>query len=179
MNNNRDKASHKRLGFGMMTAAWVLVLGLFTVYFSGFLEQQDNPNRGASGTTNEDGVREVTLRQNRGGHYVAIGKINARPVKFLLDTGATEVSIPGSLADDLDLEAGAAQRVQTANGTITTYATRLNRVDLGTIRLRDVRANINPHMNGDEVLLGMSFLKNLELVQKNKNLTLRQYPRGS
>jgi len=110
------------------------------------------------------------------GHYLANGEINGRPVTFLLDTGATDISIPALLAKDLGLERGAARRYQTANGTITTYGTRLETVRLGGIVRRQVRAHINPGMRQGEVLLGMSFLKHLEMVQRGNQLTLRQYP---
>ena len=121
-----------------------------------------------------DGVREVVLRQNRAGHYVASGGINGQPVTFLLDTGATSVSIPASVAGRLGLKRGAAMRAHTANGTVTTYATRLDEVRLGNISLENVRADINPHMLGDEVLLGMSFLRKLEFTQRDRELTIRQ-----
>jgi len=55
------------------------------------------------------------------------------------------------------------------------YRTRLDSVQLGSVKLRDVRATILPSMAADApVLLGMSFLKHLELVQRNGLLTLRQ-----
>lgn len=160
----------------MIGAAWVLLLGILTAYFSGWLEQRDNPNQLVAGATSAEGVREVFLRQNRWGHYVATGKINGHPVKFLLDTGATNVSVPERVAKDLALRAGHSQIVETANGSITTFFTELAQVDLGTIQLSNVQAHINPHMDSDEVLLGMSFLRHLELTQRDGGLTLRQYP---
>lgn len=159
----------------MFIAAWVLLLGVLTVHFSGWIEARNDPNRSVAGTISELGVREMRLFQNRAGHYVAKGSINGRPVRFVLDTGATTVSVPGPVAERLGLRAGRPQLARTANGTITTYRTRLDEVGLGTIRLRNVRADINPHMEGDEVLLGMSFLRSLELVQRDGRLTLRQY----
>lgn len=162
----------------MIVAAWLLLLGILTAYFSGWLERRENPNQLVAGATSVDGVREVLLEQNRWGHYVVTGKINGHPVKFLLDTGATNVSVPERVATKLGLEAGHQQTVETANGAITTFFTRLDQVDLGTIQLSHVRAHINPHMDSDEVLLGMSFLRHLELIQRDGRLTLRQYPGG-
>ena len=91
-----------------------------------------------------------------------------------MDTGATSVSVPASVARPIGLKRGAPQRANTANGQITTYATRLDEVRLGDIRLDNVRADINPHMQGDEVLLGMSFLRKLEFTQRDRELTIRQ-----
>ena len=160
----------------MIGAAWVLLIGILTAYFSGWLDRRDNPNQLVAGATSADGVREVFLKQNRWGHYVVTGKINGHPVKFLLDTGATDVSVPAPVAKDLELRAGHSQIVNTANGSITTFFTQLDQVNLGTIQLSNVQAHINPHMDSDEVLRGMSFLRHLELFQRDRGLTLRQYP---
>ena len=52
--------------------------------------------------------------------------------------------------------------------------TVLDSVQLGNIALDRVRASINPGMQGNEVLLGMSFLRELELMQRGTTLTLIQ-----
>lgn len=158
----------------MTYASWILGLALLTWVFSGVLDWQRNPNSRVQTRITEEDSREVVLKRNRQGHYIATGKINGQPVEFLLDTGATHVSIPASIARHLALRPGAPRRVQTANGSITTYATTLNSVELGDIELNRVAASINPHSNADEVLLGMAFLKHLELVQRGNTLTLRQ-----
>ncbi len=173
---NQPVQSTKRLGFGMIVVAWVILLGLLTLLFGNVLETQQNPNREVQGRVLESGVREVMLRRNRSGHYVANGRINGQPVRFLLDTGATTVSVPAGLAKPLGLDRGRPQLANTANGVVTTYATRLDNVQLGELSVDNVRANINPGMRGDEILLGMSFLKHLEFTQRGDTLTIRQHP---
>ena len=167
-------ANAGRVGLVMTVLAWVLVLGLLGAFFSGWMDELNNPNQQVRSELHADGVREVVLEQNRAGHYVADGTINGHPVTFLLDTGATSVSVPARIADRLGLERGVPLRANTANGVITTYATRLDEVQLGDISLDNVRADINPHMQGDEVLLGMSFLRKLEFTQRDRELTIRQ-----
>lgn len=163
-----------RVGLVMTLLAWIVVLGLLSAFFGDWLEKRNNPNQQVHAHVRADGVREVVLRQNRAGHYVANGSINGHEVTFLLDTGATSVSVPSRVAGPLGLTRGAPLRANTANGTITTYATRLDEVRLGNIQLENVRADINPHMNGEEVLLGMSFLRKLEFTQRDRELTIRQ-----
>ena len=163
----------------MIAGAWIVLLLMLTAYFSGWLDRQENPNPDVSGALTAQGTREVVLAQNRRGHYVATGRINGRSVRFLLDTGATTVSVPADLAESLRLPVGPAGSAQTANGIITIYRTALDEVRLGNIVLRDVRADINPHMDAEEVLLGMSFLKRIEFVQRGKTLTLKQYAHDS
>ena len=164
----------RRVGLVMTMLAWVVVLALLGAFFSGWMDALDNPNQQVRSALSADGVREVVLEQNRAGHYVADGTINGHPVTFLLDTGATSVSVPAGVADRLGLERGVPLRANTANGVITTYATRLDQVRLGNIELRGVRADINPNMRTDEVLLGMSFLRQLEFTQRDRELTIRQ-----
>lgn len=172
-------ASPRRIGFGMIVLAWIVGLGIVTAYFSGWLEEQQNPNQRVETVLRQGGAREVVLQQNRYGHYVANGKINGEQVTFLLDTGATEVSVPARVAERAGLEPGSPARSRTAAGIITTYSTRIDRVELGGIELRGVRAGINPHMRGDEVLLGMSFLRQLDFSQHGDRLTLRQPGAGA
>lgn len=162
-----------RTGKFMLYGAWLFALALLTLGFNRWLDHQRNPNQTVASTRTGDAV-EVTLVQNRYGHYRAAGGINDAPVEFLLDTGATHIAVPGDFAARLGLVRGPAGQAQTANGVVTTYATRLARVRLGEIELRDVKAHINPAMTGDQVLLGMSFLRDLEFSQRSGRLTLRQ-----
>lgn len=157
----------------MIFAAWMGAAVLLTWLFSDALERRHNPNQSVQTARTAEAV-EVRLTRNTMGHYVATGSINGREVRFFLDTGATHVALSETLARDLGLERGPSGRTQTANGTIVTYQTVLDRVALGGITIRDVTASINPQMSGDEVLLGMSFLKHLELIQRGDQLLLRQ-----
>ena len=157
----------------MIYGAWLLLLLLLSLFFQNWLEREQNPNRDLA-AVDVDGPREVVLRRARGGHYVAPGFINGEPVTFLIDTGASDVNIPQSVAERIGLRRGYPQTAHTANGYITVYDTVADEVRLGNIALRQVPASINPNMPGDTVLLGMSFMKNLELVQKNNTLTIRQ-----
>lgn len=158
-----------------MLAAWILLLAVLALSFGTLLERQVNPNPQPDGSVDAQGVRQVVLKRNRSGHYVASGYINGARTTFLLDTGATDVAVPEVLANRLGLRRGVQVMSRTANGNVTAWRTRLDQVKLGPVQLSNVRASILPSMLGDEVLLGMSFLKKLELIQRGDNLTLRQY----
>ena len=174
VDNDTDRAQQRRWGGAMIVAAWVGALALLTLFFNDWLAQERNPNTALSTRIGADGLREAVLERNRFGHYLAAGTINGRAVTFIVDTGASDVSVPAHLADEMGLQRGAAQVYSTANGPATNYATRLARVALGSIALENVRASINPNVDHDEVLLGMSFLRHLELVQRGNTLTIRQ-----
>lgn len=176
MNPAPEQNSTQRIGKGMIFAAWILVLVLLSLFFQRWLDHQENPNQQYYSATNKSGMREILLQRNRYGHYVASGAINNQPVVFLLDTGATEVSIPGKVAKQLKLKPAANFHVNTANGVVEVYATKIHTLQMGGIELHNVRAHINPHMEDNEILLGMSALKQLEWAQRDDTLTLRQYP---
>jgi aspartyl protease family protein len=95
-------------------------------------------------------------------------------VDVIVDTGATDVSVPLTIASQLELKRGTKMDVSTANGTISVYSTRIDSIKLGDIIVHDVRATINPYMEDDVVLLGMSFLDQLEFSHSNNELVLKQ-----
>jgi aspartyl protease family protein len=177
MSGSESKPEHtgqRRMGRGMIVGAWVGLLIILTLFFSAYLKRINNPNTDPK-TVTTGSVKEVMLKRNRSGHYVASGLINGKKVTFLLDTGATDVALSDDLATSLKLRRGAYITSQTANGTITARQTVLAEVSVGDIRIQNVRASILPGLPDDEVLLGMSFLKQLELVQRGNQLLLRQY----
>ena len=155
-----------------VVAAFAVLLGVSWLAMDYLVERRGNPNRNVE--TNEGAPQRIELEQGPGGHYRVPGRINGERVEFLVDTGASHVAVPGGLADSLGLERGPEIRVVTANGTATAYHTRIDRIAVGGIRLHDVRGSINPSMGGDAVLLGMTFLRELELRQVDRRLILEQ-----
>lgn len=171
---NKDKSEYRQgnIGKWMLILAWVAGLGLLTLVFDTQLAQQFNPNSEPL-SLKAQGVIEVKLQQNRSGHYVASGLINSQPVVFLLDTGATDVSIPFALAEQLNLIPGRTAWVQTANGRIQVAQTIIEHLQIGDIELHNVRGHLNYAKASKEILLGMSALKQLEFTQQKDILILR------
>lgn len=165
--------TQRRLGRGMIVLAWLAALMLLWLAFEDYLDRRENPNRDLRV---EAGTAELVLKRNRFGHYVAPGTINGRPVTFLLDTGATQVSVPAHLGPQLGLSPGAPMQVMTANGAVTVRATVIDELGLGPFRVTNVRSHLNPGFRDDQVLLGMSVLKQLEFTQRGDTLILR--PQG-
>ncbi len=162
-----------RIGTAMTVAGWLLLLGLLILLFGNHSKRQAHPNQQLN-SRSVNGLVEIRLLQNRQGHYIADGQINGQPVTFMLDTGATLISVPLGLANRLALRPGPAIDVQTANGSISVHLTRLDKVSLGDIERHDLRATINPYMDDDMILLGMEFLKDLRLEQRNDALIITQ-----
>jgi aspartyl protease family protein len=172
MSKNTQSTSLNRI---FIWIAWFLALGLMVFAFQDFLDNQKNPNQMPESRITTQGKSEVTLQRNRQGHYVSAGEINNVPVTFLLDTGATQVSIPEHIANNMGLQRYNSYRVQTANGTTTVYRTQIETLSIGDIELHNVDAHINPSMQSDEILLGMSALKRVEFRQRGNVLVLTEY----
>ncbi len=163
----------KRAGRLMLIMAWAAALFLATRFFGDWEQRQENPNTAIT-SQHGDGYIEVQLVSNPQGHFVMTGQINARPVQFLLDTGATDVAIPETVADKLGLVRGAPVTVSTANGRSEGFRTTLNRLQIGDIVLTNVRALVVPGLDGEQALLGMSAMKQLEFTQRGGTMLLRQ-----
>jgi aspartyl protease family protein len=157
----------------MLFGAWIAGLAILALLFQRLVDHQLNPNQDVDVSLDAAGRAQVVLDRNRAGHYVATGEINGEPVVFLVDTGATDVALPLSLARRLDLRLGPERISRTANGDVRTWTALLDRVGLGGLAARRVRASVLPNMPGDQVLLGMSFLKRYELIQRGGTLTIR------
>ena len=170
--SNRSSIREK-IGRWMIYSTWILILLLLTLLFSNWLDHRQNPNRILQIKPGVDGNSAIILQRNRAGHYVAPGFINDESVVFLVDTGATQVALSEDLANRIGLKQGASTTSLTANGPVRSWLTKLDRVELGPIVMHDVQALIMPSMPTGEVLLGMSFLKHLELVQKGNQLIVR------
>ncbi len=129
-------------------------------------------------SVDSSGAAMVVLEQDRNGHYEAEGTINGQPVVFLVDTGATDVALPESLARALGLDFGPRVQVMTAAGPSTAWMTRLDEVVVGGIHRNNVRASITSgEFNG--ILLGMSFLKHYNLQQQDGKLVIKQVNTGN
>jgi len=162
------------MGIIMFIFAWGVLLVLLASFFSNWLSDQENPNQRPRSDSNTNGQIEVVLQANRQHHYVVNGTINGQDVVFLLDTGATDVVIPQRIAKLIGLQSGRKNYANTANGSVAVYSTQLESVTIGKIQLKNIKASINPSMDIDAVLLGMSALRKIEFTQRGNTLILRQ-----
>ena len=163
------------MGSTMIIAMWLVLFAILAYLFNNMLEEQRNPNQQLQTIRHSDGVRELSLLRNDFGHYVASGSINNHEVTFMLDTGATGVAIPAKIARDIGLQRGPAIEMVTANGRATGYMSKLDRIGIDGIELENISAVINPNDDSEMILLGMSFLKEIEFTQRGDELILRQH----
>ncbi len=125
----------------------------------------------------DDGRQTVTLAADASGHFFAQGQVNGGSVRFLVDTGATLIALPGSTADRLGIDYRKAPRglTQTAAGPTAAYQIKLDEVRLGDIRLQNVDAVVL-QSGLSFALLGMSFLNRVEMQRDGQSMVLtRRY----
>ena len=122
------------------------------------------------------GEGAISVKRSDDGHFHLIADVNGTRVRFLVDTGASVVTLsPGDAAragidpDTLDY----VQTFRTASGTAAGAPVRLDSITAGPLKLRDVRGAVIK--GGGSSLLGMSFLSRLESFSINGDtLTLTQ-----
>jgi aspartyl protease family protein len=119
------------------------------------------------------GAARATLTADALGHFETIGTINGATVRFLVDTGASMISM--SVVDarriGIDYLKGQKGFSNTANGVAPVYRVKLDTVKVGDIALNGVDGLV--HEAGMPfVLLGMSFLNRLEMNRQGDTLTL-------
>ena len=118
--------------------------------------------------------REVKLPADSHGHFVADGAVNGAHIRFLVDTGATLVSIPAAEATRLGIDYRKGRRgiSQTANGTVSFWRVNLDSVTVGGVTLNNVEGGVHEGPGLDTALLGMSFLNRTEMRREGTYLTL-------
>jgi len=123
------------------------------------------------------GGSQIVLPAGLGGHFTTSGSINGRPVEFIVDTGATAVSMSQADADRIGLAYRTGRRglTQTANGAIPVNFVTLNSVRIGDVEVYNIEAAVVPAPMS-HVLLGNSFLTRFQMKRENDTLTLEKRP---
>jgi aspartyl protease family protein len=119
--------------------------------------------------------RRVVLTADGQGHFMTHGQINGRTVKFMVDTGASNIILSQADARRINLafDQGQPVGVNTANGRVTGHQLRLQSVRVGDVQVYDVTAIVLPQPM-PFVLLGNSFLTRFQMVRQNDQMTLER-----
>jgi aspartyl protease family protein len=117
----------------------------------------------------------VTLSADPSGHYLTQGAINGASVTFLLDTGASSVTLPATEAGrmGIDYKSGQMMGASTANGVIPAWRVTFNNVRVGNISLNQVEGLV-VETSMPAALLGMSFLNRMDMKREGQLMTLTQ-----
>lgn len=123
----------------------------------------------------QGGRQETTLPADSHGHFYASGAVNGRTVRFLVDTGATMVSLGASDAArvGIDWRKGQPSVTQTANGQARVWKVRFDTVRVGEVTLHGVDGLVH-EADMPIALLGMSFLSRMEIRNEGSQMTLKK-----
>lgn len=119
----------------------------------------------------------LAIQANSRGHYITELAINGRRTVAMVDTGASGVAMSRTEAERLGIDYRNARKIgtHTAGGDSAAYVVKLDSVQAGSIQLRDVEATISVLADSPAiVLLGMSFLRRVEMLNDGNRLLLIQ-----
>ncbi|MEI7612846.1 MAG: TIGR02281 family clan AA aspartic protease [Betaproteobacteria bacterium] len=121
------------------------------------------------------GPAKVVLTADSAGHFLTTGNINGASVRFIVDTGASMISLGASDASRIGIDASKGQKgiANTANGQTVVTRVKLDSVRVGEIVLNNVDALVH-QQDMPVVLLGMSFLNRMEMQRDGDSMTLKK-----
>ncbi|MGB0494821.1 MAG: retropepsin-like aspartic protease family protein [Kangiellaceae bacterium] len=128
--------------------------------------------------TNVNGVKDkfsISIPMNHMGMFQTSGSINGVPISFLVDTGATLVAMSEQNAKKIGLQYklyGKKSITSTAAGNTRTWIIPLKKVSVAGLELTNVYGAVVEKMDIDQVLLGMSFLRQLKMNNDGQILKL-------
>lgn len=153
--------------WGHVTALAIWVSAFSVAYFA--FEHYQRPRVGAIMATGE-----VVIPRSRDGHFYLDGSINGHPITFMVDTGATTVSVDTAFARSAGLPPGRPERFSTAGGMVIGEVVSDQTVEAGGIRVEGLRVAVGIRMgSGEPALLGANFLRYVEVIQSGDRMILR------
>ncbi len=154
-----------RLGTALRQAlVWVLIFAMVVIAYGYRDVLRATLLPGTAILVSED---VIELRRAADGHFFANVEVNGAPVRFMVDTGASDVVLSAADARraGIELEALAfSGRAMTANGPVQTASVRLGEVRFGGSVERDLRASVTSGALGTS-LLGMSYLDRFSRIE--------------
>lgn len=144
---------------------WAVVMGLLYLLMTHYLKPKPVTIT-ASG--------DLVIARSRDGHFYAAGSVNGRPVRFLVDTGASLVTVSEPFARAAGIVGGMPTTFRTANGDLAGRIVSDVPVSLGPIDISGVRVGVGL-VGGDagDALLGQSFLSKFDITLTKEHMTLR------
>ena len=114
--------------------------------------------------------QELIIKQSDSGHYLLDGSVNDKGLTFVVDTGASVVSLPNTIADSAGISCKNTIAMDTANGATQACTTTITKLKIGNFVIKDALATIVPNLK--QPLLGMNILQRFNMTQANGEMRL-------
>ncbi len=124
------------------------------------------------------GQQEIAVHVSQDGHYYLAGAVNGVPVRLMVDTGASYVSVGAEYARQAGLHDGIPGYFNTANGTVEGRVVKNQVVRAEAFEISGLSVAVMPLQAG-EGLLGQNFLRHFEVSQSADTLRLRMRGDGA
>src|SRR3546814_5928936 len=106
----------------------------------------------------------LRIRKALDGHFGGNGRVNGHDIRFLIDGGSSITAVSEKAATDAGLDvdqSGYPTILQTANGAIEVRRSNIAVLEIGPLKVTDLRIVVAPAF-GDINVLGMNFLSQLK-----------------
>jgi aspartyl protease family protein len=164
-NTSPPPSSPRQTGLIPMLLFWFVVMGMVYGLMTHYLKPKQ-----AQVLANGD----LVIPRAHDGHFYAPGYINGREVVFLVDTGASLVSVSEPLAQAAGLDDGVSTTFHTANGERSGRVVEGVTVSVGPVRVHNVRVGVGLNLGDDsQALLGQSFLSKFDISLGQNQMVLR------
>lgn len=161
----RNGRSAFMTGLVPMMVFWCAVMGLLYVMMTHYLKPKQT-QISASG--------DLVITRSHDGHFYALGAVNGRQVKFLVDTGASLVTVSEEFAKNAGVSGGVPTVFRTASGSLPGRIVDGVTVTVGPLVATNIKVGVGlAGRNEDEALLGQSFLSKFDITMEKKQMTLR------
>ena len=120
-------------------------------------------------------IQKEIIYKNSAGMYMTYGRIDGRSVQFLVDTGASAISMNVDQAKQLGIRfetLGIPTGVSTASGFVKANRVRLQSVTIGKITQNNIDAFVIDGNHPGPILLGMTFLGRISVEHSGNTMTL-------
>ena len=171
----------RRLPLGYIAKAglaWVAIFAALFAIFSfrfEFIGIWERVKADISGTGGQSVSSEaIKLRRQDDGHYWLMVDINGKPVRFMVDSGATMTAINATTAMEAGVEAdGYPVILSTANGRVAAKRANVRSLTVGPHRIENHPVVVSKRF-GDVNLLGMNFLNSMQSWRVEANMMVLQ-----
>ncbi len=162
---NAKPISPTKTGLIPMMIFWCVVMGLLYLLMTHYLKPKQ-----AQVLANGD----LVISRARDGHFYVAGAINGKEARFMVDTGASLVSVSEKFAAQASLRGGEPTTFKTANGERPGRVVEGVSVSIGPVRVTNVVVGVGLRMaNDNDALLGQSFLSKFDIMMNQNQMVLR------